>query len=317
VADDRRAGQIAQISELVRERYVFPEVGEQVAATLAGKAYDEGLSDEAFAAAVTADLQSVNGDKHLRLVYKIDPLAEGEEPWDLDRYRADARHNGYGLPRVERLAGNVGVLEVRALFAPEVAGPAVTGAFSLLAHTDALIIDLRRSPGGAPAQVQFICSYLFDESIHLNSIYNRTDEKTSQFWTHGYVPGERYGGSKPVWVLTSAATFSGGEELAYNMQAHKRGTLVGETTRGGAHPTDWHRVDAHLQATVPFARSINPVTNTNWEGTGVVPDIAVPAAEAFDRANKLALEYVLTLGDTGLRRTTAAEATEALAALPG
>lgn len=314
--EDQRAGQIAAVAELVRERYVFPELADQIVAALdgSGERY-AGLDDQAFAAAVTAELQGANQDRHLRLMHRIDPVAEGVEPFDPEHYRAEAEHHAYGLARVERLAGNVGVLEVRQLFDPEVAGAAVAGAFTLLAHTDALILDLRRAPGGSPGQVALICTYLLDDMTHLNTIHNRLDGAATPFWTLPWVPGQRYGGVKPVWVLTSATTFSGAEELAYNLQSLERATLIGETTRGGAHPTGWHRISAHLQATIPHARSVNPVTGTNWEGVGVVPDIACAAPDAFDRAYKLALEHVLTLGDSGLRRTTAADATAALAAL--
>jgi C-terminal processing protease CtpA/Prc len=315
VTGDPRATQLTRIIELVRERYVFPEVAEQVAELLGARAYGSGLGDEAFAAAVTADLQSVNGDKHLRLQYALDVLPDSEDVSDAERYRAEVEHNAYGIVRVERLAGNVGVLEVRQLYGPEEAGAAVAAAFTLLAHTDALILDLRRCPGGDPSQVALICTYLFDEMTHLNTIHSRVDGSEWPFWTLPYVPGTRFGGTRPVWVLTSAATFSGGEELAYNLQSRKRATLVGETTRGGAHPTDRHRIADHLRVTVPFARSVNPVTGTNWEGTGVVPEIATPAAAAFPRAYRLALERALGLGDAAHRRTTAAEATEALARL--
>src|SRR5262249_8058559 len=276
----------------------------------------EVADDEAFARAVTGDLQSVNGDRHLRLVYQVEPLGEGEQPFDLNRYRADAERLAHGFTPVERLAGNVGLCENRGLFAAAVAGPAATAALTLLAHTDALIIDLRRCPGGDPAQIALICSYLFDEPTHLNDIYDRTTGQTAQFWTLPYVPGARFGGSKPVYVLTSGETFSGAEELAYNLQTRDRATVIGERSRGGAHPCNWHRVAAHLQATVPYGRSVNPVTGTNWEGTGVQPDIAVPADQALDRAYRLAPEHVPTHGEAALRRAVAAEARDPLAALP-
>jgi C-terminal processing protease CtpA/Prc len=314
-----RAAQLARLCELVTESYVFPEVAGQVVAVLrgqAGRGRYAGLDDEAFAAAVTEDLQSVNGDKHLRLHYRAQPLAEGEQPLDLDRYRAEAELNAHGFTRVERLPGNVGVCENRDLVAAAIAGPAATAALTLLAHTDALIIDLRRCPGGDPAQIALICSYLFDEPTHLNDIYNHTTGQTTQFWTLPYVPGPRFGGSKPVYVLTSRDTFSGAEELAYNLQTRDRATVIGERSRGGAHPCSRHRVAAHLQATVPYGRAVNPVTGTNWEGTGITPDLEVPADQAFDRAYRLALEHVLTLDTTGPRHSLADEAREALAALP-
>jgi C-terminal processing protease CtpA/Prc len=314
-----RSAQVEMLCGFVTEHYVFPDVAEQVVAllrTLAAEGRYAGLAgDEAFAAAVTEDLQSVNGDKHLRLLYRIDPQPENGEPFDMEDYRAEAKRNANGFTRVERLAGNVGVLECRALYAAEIAGPGATAALTVLAHTDALIIDLRRSPGGDPAQVALICSYLFDEPTHLNSLYWRGSGQTVQYWTLPYVPGERFGGTKPIWVLTSSETFSGAEELTYNLQTRDRATVVGERSRGGAHPGDRHQVSPHLQAAVPSGRAINPVTGTNWEGTGVVPDIEVPAAEAFDRAYRLALEHVLTLGESGGRRGVATEARQALAGL--
>jgi C-terminal processing protease CtpA/Prc len=304
---------------LLAEHYVFPEVAEQVAAVLRARVaaglYADLTGDEAFAAAVTEDMQSVNGDRHLRLLYSVDALSETYE-FDVEAYRVEAQLNAGGFARVERLPGNVGYLDNRGLYAARIAGPAATAALSLVAHTDALIIDLRRCPGGDPAQVALICSYLFEEPTHLNDIYSRPSGETTQFWTLPYVPGERFGGDKPIWVLTSGATFSGAEELTYDLQTRQRATVVGERTRGGAHPGGRHRLADHLNAAVPTGRAVNPVTGTNWEGTGVAPDIELPADEAYERAYRLALEHVLTLPATGPRRLVAEEAREALTTLP-
>jgi len=97
-------------------------------------------------------------------------------------------------------------------------------------------------------------------------------------------------GGKPVYVLTSHDTFSGGEEFCYNLKNLKRATLIGETTGGGAHPVSGHRIDDHFMIGVPFARAINPVSKTNWEGTGVEPDVKVAAADALTTAQKLVAE---------------------------
>ena len=105
---------------------------------------------------------------------------------------------------------------------------------------------------------------------------------------------KKWGFDRPVYVLTSDTTFSGGEELCYNLKTQGRAVLIGETTRGGAHPTDAFPITPSFEITVPIARSINPVTGGNWEGTGVEPDIAAPAAEAFALAYRKALQHVLT-----------------------
>ncbi len=101
------------------------------------------------------------------------------------------------------------------------------------------------------------------------------------------MPGKKLA-TQPVYVLTSGSTFSGAEEFTYNLKNLKRATIVGQTTGGGAHPTAPLRVDGHFMIGVPFARAINPISKTNWEGKGVEPDVKVPTDQALDVARKLA-----------------------------
>lgn len=162
---------------------------------------------------------------------------------------------------------------------------------NFLAHVDAIIFDLRTNGGGDPKMVAFIASYLFDQPTHLSDIYNRREDSTTQYWTSPYVPGPRLANT-PAFILTSKNTFSGAEDFAYNLKIPKRATVIGETTGGGAHPVGGHRIDDHFSIGVPFARSINLTTKTNWEGTGVEPDVKVPVADALDTATKLALEKI-------------------------
>lgn len=315
--DTDRSPEIDALISQLTDYYVFPDVARQVCDVLRNRLAEgdyQGLAaDEAFAAAVTTDLQSVNGDKHLRLLHSVDEVAD--EVFDPLIDRQESELAGHGFAKVERLPGNVGLLDIRLLYTAEVSGGAAVAAMNLVATTDVLVIDLRRNGGGDPATVALLCSYLFDKSVHLNDLYFRPDDSTTQYWTQPFVVGPKFGGTKPVYVLTSSYTFSGAEELSYNLQQLKRATLVGETTRGGAHPGGRYRVGPHLKSSVPSGRAINPVSGTNWEGVGVQPDIALPADEAFDAAYRLALEHVLTLGSTGVRRTLAAEATAALATL--
>jgi C-terminal processing protease CtpA/Prc len=232
-------------------------------------------------------------------MFSHDAIPEHDERvFDEDTYRAEVRLQVGGIATVQRLDGNVGYLDVRAMHDAGHAGQAAIAAMTLLAHTDVLLIDLRRNGGGDPGMVALYCSYLFDDTTHLNDLYWRDDDSTRQWWTLPYVPGPRFGGTKPVYVLTSGDTFSGAEELAYDL-TRGRATLIGERTRGGAHPGGRYRVATHLKAAVPSGRAINPVTGTNWEGTGVEPDLELPATDAFDAAYRLALDHVLTFGSDG------------------
>ena len=211
--------------------------------------------------------------------------------------RQMGRLDNFGIHRVERLDGNIGYLDLRRMPVPANAGPAIAAAMELVAGTYALIIDMRHNGGGSPEGVVFWCSYLVDERpTHLNDIFTAETGETKQFWSLPYVPGARYL-DRPVYVLTSHRTFSGGEDLCYTLQAVKRAEIIGETTGGGAHPTRVYPISPAVCIGIPFARSVNPVTGSNWQGTGVVPDVAVAAEQAYDVAYARALRHVLALDD--------------------
>jgi C-terminal processing protease CtpA/Prc len=300
---------------ILRDNYIFPDRAEAAAvaieARLAAAEYDD-LDEETLGARVTERLFTVCADQHLRLRVRLVEMHDAMTPEEeLIAWNEAQRLSNYRIARAERLDGNVGYLDLRGITSPDIGWRAIAAAMELVTHTDALLIDLRKNRGGDPDGVQLWNSYLFpDSDVHLNSIYHAATKQARQYWTLAYVTGQRY--LKPVYLLISAFTFSAGEEFAYNLQAQGRASLIGEVTRGGAHPTQSFRLSTTMEITVPYARSINPVTGTNWEGTGVVPDVAVPAAEAFDLAYRKALEHVAA---TSTSPTMVAEAKEALAGL--
>jgi hypothetical protein len=286
---------------ILRSRYVFPDRAAQAAADiearLAAGEYDE-LGEPELAERLTSQLYAVCADKHLRVQAQPE-RRRPPRPADRNKVRQEMREIGrldnFGIHRVERLDGNIGYIDLRRVALPQNAGASITAAMELVAGTYALIIDLRRNGGGTPDGVVFWCSYLFDgPGTHFNDIYEAETGETRQFWSVSYVPGSRYL-DKPVFLLTSNETFSGGEDFCYTLQALGRAQLIGETTGGGAHPTGMRPLSPTMGISVPFARSISPITGTNWEGTGVLPDVSVAAAEAYDVAYGLALRHVLSL----------------------
>jgi hypothetical protein len=284
-------GAIAQLNEF----YVFPEtakkMGEAVKAKQKKGDYDSITDGDAFAKMLTDNFQEVSHDKHLRVDFSPAPMPDRHEgPPNADeraRYRKDMERMNCGFDKVEILSGNVGYLKFNFFADPEVCGPTAVAAMNFLANADAIIFDLRENGGGDPKMIAFLSTYLFSEPTHLNDLWERKGDNTHQYWTLPYVPGKRLDG-KPAYVLTSKQTFSGAEEFSYNLKNLKRAALIGETTGGGAHPVSGHRIDDHFMIGVPFARAINPISKTNWEGTGVEPDVKVSAADALATAQKLA-----------------------------
>jgi retinol-binding protein 3 len=285
----------------MNERYVFPDVARRVEAAffsnLQSKRYDECDDAATFAAKLTEDVQAVTGDKHIRVRYSatLVPDSPKSEPSEvhLAQVRKEMEITNYGVEKVERLPLNIGYIDLRSFAPLEFAAQSVSAAMTLVANSEALIVDLRKNGGGDPAMVAFMSSYLFDERTHLNSLYSREGNRTTQFWTQDWVPGKRFGQKKPVYVLTSKRTFSGAEEFSYNLKNLKRSTIVGETTGGGANPGGMRRISAHFMMFVPSGRAINPVTNTNWEGVGVEPDVEVSSDDALRTAQLLALKNIL------------------------
>ncbi|MFJ5138861.1 S41 family peptidase [Streptomyces sp. NPDC088707] len=284
---------IDQTARLVTEQYVFPEIAEQVAGLLrqrlAEGAYDVDSTEE-LARLVTADLQSVNGDRHLRLKHHADPVSPEQGAATLEAMRRDFDTSLGGAPLVRLLDGGIAVVELAPMLFPlEWAAEPLAAALTLASRAQALIVDLRANRGGDPDTVAFVCSYLLDRRTHLNTMHWRKGDRSEQSWSLPHVPGARFGGSKPIYVLSSDSTFSAAEELAYNLQQLGRAVVVGERTRGGAHPCKGWTVHPHLEVTVPMGRAVNPVSGTNWEGTGVQPDVPCAAADALDQARTLAL----------------------------
>lgn len=289
------AGAIAKLTET----YVFPATARKMEQALRLRQkrgeYDAVTDGEQLAKLLTTHLQEVSKDKHLRVSfsatrYPADLAALSPEQVAQNR-RMTERAN-CGFEKVELLPGNVGYVKFNMFADPAVCGPTAIAAMNFLANVDAIIFDLRDNGGGAPTMIALISTYLFDKPTHLNDIWTRTTDETRQYWTLSSVPGKLLA-AVPAFVLTSPRTFSGAEEFSYNLKNLKRATLVGETTGGGAHPVSGQRIDDRFIIGVPFARAINPITKTNWEGTGVEPDVKVAAADALTTAQRLAAEKLV------------------------
>ncbi|HMQ05363.1 MAG TPA: S41 family peptidase [Pyrinomonadaceae bacterium] len=293
-----RATVIENLIKELNEGYVFPDVAKRLEADLrqrqASNVFDSITSAQMFVKKLTDDLQAISKDKHLRVRFSAQPIpvrAERGQPTaeEIQRQQTMMKRANYGFNRIERLDGNIGYIQFDVFADHEKGAETVASAMGFLANTEAIIFDLRQNGGGNPFMVALISSYLFgDKPVHLNSLYMRRNDRTEDFWTKPELARVRFP-NKDIYILTANRTFSAAEEFTYNLKNLKRATIVGETTGGGAHPGGTHRLHEHFSAFVPSGRAINPISKTNWEGTGVEPDVKVPKEQALKTAYLLAL----------------------------
>jgi retinol-binding protein 3 len=293
---------IEAISTQLTDYYVYPDVAAKMIAAVQEHEkkgdYNSITDGNEFADALSRDLRDVSHDKHLFVAYN--PYTVPGQPSssagphrpsaeEQAQFRAMLEQQNCTFSKLEILSHNIGYIKFGAFPPPDICGPTVVAAMNFVAHTDALIFDLRENHGGDPNMVDFMVSYLFRDSTHINDLTNRHDNDTHQYWTLPWTPGPRFV-DQPVYVLTSHETFSGGEEFTFDLKTQKRATIVGETTGGGAHPVRGLPAGDHFTIGVPFGRPINPVTKGDWEGKGIEPDVKVSAADALTTAEKLAAD---------------------------
>jgi retinol-binding protein 3 len=307
-----RSAVIAGVVHLMDSLYVLPDVakrtGDSLRARLARGDYDRYGNGAGFARRLDSDVAAIAHDKHLRIRFSVPvippPPAQTARPAppsaaEFAALQREMDEHNCGFRKAEQLDGNIGYLELDQFLGAEVCEPTVAAAMAFVAGSRALILDLRENGGGSPNMVSLVASYLFDRRTHLGDLWTRYTGQTREIWTRESVAGRRFDSDKPIYILTSSRTFSGAEEFTYDLQALKRAIVVGETTAGGAHPVREERIDDHFTIDVSYARSINPITHTNWEGVGVEPDVKVPAADALAAAVRLLQEKQVRKGSGG------------------
>ncbi len=278
----------------LKAHYVDRDVAKRMADALLAheqRGDDDAVLGDAFANLLTAQMRDVSHDMHLEMVYSESPLPnQPSEPTGEERarYRTRMERENCTFEKVATLPYNIGYLKLDSFPDTSVCQPMAVAAMASLNHVDAVIFDLRDNTGGYPNMVLFMASYLFD---HPEYMYNPRENISPRSWTSSPVPGNSLA-DKPVYILTSSSTWSGAEQFCYDLKMLKRATLVGETTRGGAHAGTWYRIDDHYGMGIPETRPINPFSDKDWEGVGVVPDLKVEAATALRTAEQLATKQL-------------------------
>jgi hypothetical protein len=289
---ERRAA-VARAADLLESNYVHPDRGRALAKDLRREVQEPWVvagTAEDFARAFTEKLRGLSTDGHFHVDFREGGGAAAEETVfgaaEFEKYYGKGVNHGF--EQVRRLDGDVGYLDLRVFAPPAMGADMAVAAMTLLAESRALIIDLRRNGGGDGSLGLLIAGYLLDGARPMSGTYDRPTDKHTPSATPVWVPGRRFGPDKPVYVLISKETFSAAEAFAYDLQALKRVTVVGEPSGGGAHPFVYRRLSEHYVLSLPEGRSINPVTGKDWQGVGVIPDVRVSAELALEEALRLA-----------------------------
>jgi hypothetical protein len=280
-------GAIANVRQYYFDRDIAKKTADTLLAHEKAGDYDAVTDGAAFADLLTRQMRDASGDMHLMMEYSRDKIPEGppaQTPADLARFRAFLEQNNCFFKKVEMLPHQIGYLKLDSFSEPSICRPTAVAAMARVNNARAVIFDLRDNRGGMPDMVSLIAGYLFD---HPEYWYSPKSAPTEESWTRSPVTDNKLA-DKPVYVLTSSSTWSGAEQFSYDLKMLKRATLVGETTRGGAHAGVFHRIDDHFGMGVPEENAINPFAKADWEGVGVEPDVKVNAADALETAVKLA-----------------------------
>jgi hypothetical protein len=289
---------VEAIAHIFEEKYVFANEGNKIAELLRQKLlegeYNKLKQGPDLARHLQEDARSVIQDRHIAIYYAPDEINAMQDP-ELQRKQKEnsllkARMNNHGFEEIRILPGNIGYLKLNSFSGTKAAFETAVAAMQFLSNSDAMIIDLRWNPGGESSMVQFICSYFLGDDPELLDVFHfREGHRVKQMWSLPYVPGQKLEHTD-LYILTSGLTFSAAEGMAYDLKALKRAIVVGESSMGGAHPVDRVTVKDKFIVNIPYAFSKNPITQDNFEGKGVKPDVEIISENALLKAHSLALE---------------------------
>lgn len=305
---------VDSLSFALKRWYIYPDKAELISKTIKDKsktgAYNKLQSRREVADMMHADIQKIHHDGHMRVMYfpdfekrlltvLPDSLQKKEEEEELNQQKA----RNFYFTKSEIMPGNIAYLRWDGFVGfTEQAKPTYEAAFKFVSNAKALIIDMRYNGGGSPETVNAMLNYFFDRKLPMNHIIDYKRD-TVKWYTNPSATAFKL--SMPVYVLTSKRTFSGAEDFTYAMKYSKRATIVGDTTGGGAHPTGPAPLGQGFVLNIPNARSYHEVTGTNWEGTGVYPDVYVKGEQALEKAQLLIFKDLVTRADNDLEKREA------------
>ncbi|XP_036376536.1 retinol-binding protein 3 [Megalops cyprinoides] len=288
---------IVDMAQILLNNYCYPDklagMEEAIAQASSNTEILNIPDPNTLATVLTAGVQSTINDPRLAISYEpnyVPVTAPALPPLPPEQLIDIVKHS----IKLEVLEGNIGYLRIDHIIGEEMADKIgallLENVWNKVLPTSALIFDLRHTATGEVSGIPYIVSYFTEAQplIHIDTIYDRPSDTTTELWSLSNLLGQRYGAGKDLIILTSKHTTGVAEDVAYALKSLNRATIVGEKTAGGSVKISKMKVgETDFYVTVPVARSTNPITGKSWEVTGVSPSVAVDAADALDAAVKI------------------------------
>ena len=293
---------IDTILKCFEDNYVYQEVALSLKDSIIRRNKEGEYSNitemKKFLTRMSSDIRKITQDKHISINYiENSEYESGKRKHSLLSEQIDEKkRKNFDFRKVEWLPGNIGYIRFDTFEDPQYAGEIAASAVNFISNCEAIIIDLRYNHGGEEKMVRYLASYFFAEPTLLNIRYFTKQDSIVQSWTDSYIPGKKLT-DKDIYILTSSNTASGAEAFTYILKNYNKATVIGENTSGAAHWADYYYYSTlNLEIKLPVARPINPITKTDWERTGIRPDINISENRSLDKAYIIALEKLIKTG---------------------
>jgi hypothetical protein len=281
-----RQSVVDSVARLLERVYPSADTGRALATRLRTREREGGYASlatvQAFAAAVTDDMRSMNGDRHLSLIPPGGRRGMRRGGPDEEAERA----SNYGM-EARVLEGGVGYLKLNGLSGADGAPARLGEMLRDLGDIRAMIIDLRGAPGGSGEMANAVISHFTAPNLPSLHVVNRSEGTDEVRRTLASVGGPRRT-DIPLYVLVDRGSASAAEDVPFVLQSLGRATIVGEKTAGAGRNNMIVPVGSGLMASISITRVSDPRTGREWEAVGVKPDIETPSADALDAALRAA-----------------------------
>jgi retinol-binding protein 3 len=311
VTDKEKTEVINNLCKLIENEYVIAETG-----ILISKKINENLKTGKYNSikdviqmcdVLTHDLRTISKDEHFDIMHapgyvlRLQTTLSKADSLEMENTQIkEGQKNNFGFKELSIMEGNIGYLNLTSFHDLRHAKETITSAMNFLTYTEAIIIDLRNNTGGSLDMPPYLASYFLGDDIKvLLQFIDRNNKVNSKTETTQQLDGKRLFG-KPLYILTSNETVSAAEAFIYSLKNRKTAIVIGETTKGAANPNEAKVLNENFLVLLPNYRPIDPLTGTNWEGTGIQPDIKIMADKGKETAHIYAIENIARQSQWGI-----------------